>query len=172
MPSRSDKAIKEFTKRFFKEILGLSDDTSDRIMKIIREKGELNTVRQHVRGLSGEVFTRIHKDIARAEKDDDEKEELKSDTGEHKEKEEMKESIISGSFLQYFLSEEMDNSVTMDVKPEDLRDPEKRRMAKIAQRKQKNKSIRIRAIRNKIQELRQQMNDIRMGKDENNMEPK
>jgi hypothetical protein len=177
----SDKEIKETVNKMLTVILGVSSETAERIEKIIKEKGELNTLRKHYRKLTGEVRGRISKDIERAEKQDKSKEENKSDSKETKEKEEkekekkekekkdVKESVVSGSFMKYFLSEEEDNTVMMDVRPEDIRDPEKRRDAKIAQRKQKNKGAKLRAIREKILQLRQEMKDIQSGKTEGGM---
>jgi hypothetical protein len=176
--SRSDGGISSLVRAFMKSGMGLSAKTIDMVMKRIVDSGEFATMKNHVRGLSGSTHKRINQSIDMAEEDaakmkksggnDEESKEEKP-----KEKKEVKEGKIS--FMDHLLNEvgteaiDDTGAVTMDVNPEDLRDPDKKRAAQLQQRKNKSKPQQERAIREKIKELQDRLKAMRSGGDAGGM---
>ena len=171
--SRSDRGVMAFARDFFKEALGLSDDMATNIMNRIKERGELADMKRHVRNLPGDVYKRFNLVLDMAEekaekeapKDEGKPEEAPKEKPE--EKKEMKES-----FMNYLLNEigteatDDTGAVTMDVAPEDIRDPEKRKEAMLRQRKMKmGKGQEATMIQKKIKELQARLKAIRSGGD-------
>jgi hypothetical protein len=173
--SRSDSGITSLIRTFMKSGMGLSAKTIDLIMKRIVDSGEFAPMKSHIRGLSGSTHKRINQAIDMAEEDAMKMKKSPGKDEEPKEEkpEEKKEEVKEGkmTFMNHLLNEvgteAMDDTgaVTMDVNPEDLRDPDKKRAAMLQQRKNKSKPQRERAIRLKIKELQDRLKAIRSGGD-------
>jgi len=181
--SRSDSGIDALVRAFMKDGMGLTPKTISLMMKRIVDSGEFADMKNHIRNLSGSTHKRINQAIDMAEEDaaknkskskrreEPEKEEGAEPEDEKKpeEKKEVKEGKLT--FMNHLLNEvgtaagNEPAAVTMDVNPEDLRDPVKKREAMLQQRKTKSKPQQERAIREKIKELQDKLKALRSGGD-------
>lgn len=128
--NRSDAGIMALTHAVLVDIFGLSDDTSQRVIKIIRNQGELQNLKQNLRGLSGMTYRRLNHviDLVREERHTPEE---YIDDIESSEEDGFQSRFVDSvddvdvvraeslSFVGYLL-----NELQYDV--DDLRDPEKR----------------------------------------------
>ena len=115
--SRSDPGILALVRALLQEVLGLSPDTTGKIMRIIRSSGQLQDMKQNMRSLNALAYRRLNhaidiivKDEKRADKYEDE-----HDTGKKKKDDkpqtaaqkraEKKAAFVKESFVNYLLTE-------------------------------------------------------------------
>jgi len=70
--SRSDEGIIDLANSVFKEIFGLTPETTSRMMKIIKNQGEWMQLKQSVRTMSGVAHRRLNDVINMSQKNGDE----------------------------------------------------------------------------------------------------
>lgn len=173
---RSDTGMTSFAKSIMTKGLGLTSKLADNLLDRIGQNGELQAMKSHLRKLSGDTYKRFNNALDMAEEaqsssDDegsDEKEdedtEMKANKKDDGEKKNVKESFIS--HLLNEVGTAGDVGVSMNVQPEEIRDPAKRREAQRKQQKMKNnRGAQEREIKDQIQQLQDRLKALRGGKD-------
>lgn len=185
MKKKSDSGVE--LKHVLKHLYGISDKTTDNVMSTIRASGEHGSMKIHHSKLSGDTKSRLHhtiestksRDEKKSEKGDDKKPMMKKDEKKPVEKdsekkpekkpEKKKEKMAENekprfrSFLLELLDDGTDDKegkVTVDVRPEDIKDPNQRREAMRQKNRNKNTAMRRHDIMQKIKELQQELKNL------------
>lgn len=159
--SKSDRGILTLVTNTLTDGLGLSADTADRVMKIIRQRGELAAVKQHIRKLSGATHKRFNQMLDLADEDmkrnkdkpeadpemDGKKNEKKMDDKPAKKEKAMTEGKLT--FMAHLVNEMQD----MD-QGSDMEDMDADTMMKMARMKKSNPDL---AKKKQLLMLRKQM---------------
>jgi len=163
-----------------KNVFGLSGEAIDNVIRVIQDKGEAGTMKIHLSKLSGDARRRMslavsaavdsqnNKDSeSRNEKPKEDPKEKPNEKPNEKPKEDTKESKLAPSFKAFLIDmamadDEQERSVTVKMNDEDInriKDPIKRREARMQLRRNKNPSARRRTKREQIKKLRQEVKD-------------
>ena len=78
---RSERGVTNFIRSLCKDGMGLSNETVDRVLKIIKNAGELSQAKKHIRTMGGMTYKRFNQALDMAEEADAKE---RGDSGEEK----------------------------------------------------------------------------------------
>lgn len=105
--SRSDAGVIALTRALMTEVLGLNSETISKVMKVVRNSGQLQDLKVNLRGMNSVAYKRLNQVIDMIETD----KEAKQDEGEPKEEKKAEKPAkkdnkkVNESFLGYLLNE-------------------------------------------------------------------
>ncbi len=116
--SRSDAGILALTKAVLQNVMGLSPQTAGKVMKLIRNSGQLQDLKQNMRGMNSMAYRRLNQVVDVVIKDA----QKKNKGGKKDEEKAAQKKAVNESFINYLLNELQMDSEAIRQDPEQKRD--------------------------------------------------
>ncbi len=99
--SRSDAGILALTKAVLQNVMGLSPQTAGKVMKLIRNSGQLQDLKQNMRGMNSMAYRRLNQVVDVVIKDA----QKKNKGGKQDDEKAAQKKAVNESFINYLLNE-------------------------------------------------------------------
>lgn len=121
--SRSDAGVLALTKALMKDVFGLNDDTISKVVKVIRNSGQLQDLKVSMRSINSVAYKRLNQVIDTIEEDKKKKDEPadRNEASDKKDSAKKKEQVAE-SFLGYLLNELQIDAERLRTDPETKQD--------------------------------------------------
>lgn len=121
--SRSDAGVLALTKALMKDVFGLNDDTISKVVKVIRNSGQLQDLKVSMRSINSVAYKRLNQVIDTIEEDKKKKDEPadRNEASDKKDSAKKKEQVAE-SFLGYLLNELQIDTERLRTDPETKQD--------------------------------------------------
>lgn len=121
--SRSDAGVLALTKALMKDVFGLNDDTISKVVKVIRNSGQLQDLKVSMRSINSVAYKRLNQVIDTIEEDKKKKDEPadRNEASDKKDSAKKKEQVAE-SFLGYLLNELQIDAEKLRTDPETKQD--------------------------------------------------
>ena len=131
--SRSDAGILSLSRALLQNVMGLNAQTTAKVMKLIRNSGQLQDLKQNMRGMNSMAYRRINQVVDVVIKDAQKKNKGGKKEGNQDEEKAAQKKAVNESFINYLLSEIQMDSETIRTDPQAKKDAIKLTRANDAQ---------------------------------------